>query len=69
MTEHDFTALEQHIDQLLEHCRHLELENQRLRKQEPLLKEERNRLQHANEATRHKVEAMITRLKSLEQQA
>ncbi len=69
MSEHSFNALEQRIDQLMEHCNTLVLENQRLQKQEKLLKEERNRLQQANQATRHKVEAMISRLKSLEQQA
>lgn len=67
MTEHYFTALEQKIDQILEHCQQLEQENKTLKERERVLKEERAHLTQLNEQTQSKIEAMITRLKSLEQ--
>ncbi|MGH1431329.1 MAG: cell division protein ZapB [Neptuniibacter sp.] len=81
MTESYFNALEQKIDQILERYNKLEEENQQLRDRERLLKEEnqqlrdrerplkeeRAQLSQINEQTQAKIEAMITRLKSLEQ--
>lgn len=67
MTESYFNALEQKIDQILERYNKLEEENQQLREKERLLKEERAQLSQINEQTQAKIEAMITRLKSLEQ--
>jgi len=67
MSEPSFNALEQKIDQILEHYSKLKEENQQLRERERLLKEERAQLSQINEQTQHKIEAMITRLKSLEQ--
>ena len=67
MTESYFNALEQKIDQFLERYNKLEEENQQLREKERLLKEERAQLSQINEQTQAKIEAMITRLKSLEQ--
>ncbi|MFY0678714.1 MAG: TIGR02449 family protein [Neptuniibacter sp.] len=67
MTESYFNALEQKIDQILERYNKLEEENQQLRERERLLKEERAQLSQINEQTQAKIEAMITRLKSLEQ--
>ena len=67
MTESYFNALEQKIDQILERYSKLEAENQQLRERERLLKEERAQLSKINEQTQSKIEAMITRLKSLEQ--
>lgn len=67
MTESYFNALEQKIDQILERYNKLEEENQQLREKERLLKEERAQLSQLNEQTQAKIEAMITRLKSLEQ--
>ncbi|NVK44326.1 MAG: TIGR02449 family protein [Oceanospirillaceae bacterium] len=69
MSDHYFDALERKIDQLLDHCHRLEQENVRLRQQEATLKEERARLLQLNDQTRGKVEAMIQRLKALEQNA
>ncbi len=69
MSDHYFDALERKIDQLLDHCHQLEQENQRLRQQEATLKDERARLLQLNDQTRSKVEAMIQRLKALEQNA
>jgi len=67
MSDHYFAALEQRIDQLLQHCQQLELENQHLRREQSELKEERSHLLKLNNETRSKVEAMIQRLKALEQ--
>lgn len=67
MAESYFNALEQKIDQILERHSRLEAENQQLRARERLLKEERAQLIQINEQTQNKIEAMITRLKSLEQ--
>ena len=67
MTESYFNALEQKIDQILERHAKLEAENQQLRDRERLLKEERAQLIQINEQTQNKIEAMISRLKSLEQ--
>ncbi|GGO87744.1 hypothetical protein GCM10011348_41630 [Marinobacterium nitratireducens] len=69
MSDHYFDALERKIDQLLDHCHRLEQENVHLRQQEAALKEERARLLQLNDQTRSKVEAMIQRLKALEQNA
>ena len=67
MTEHYFNALEQKIDQILDRCQQLEQENVQLKERERLLKEERAQLALQNEQTQSKIEAMISRLKSLEQ--
>lgn len=67
MTEHYFNALEQKIDQLLEHCEQLNQENIQLRAREQQLKEERAQLVQLNEQTQSKIQAMIMRLKALEQ--
>jgi len=67
MTEHYFDALEQKIDRLIHKIDELERENQRLKDQENKLREERAQLIQLSNQTQGKVEAMIQRLKSLEQ--
>lgn len=67
MNEHYFNALEQKIDQLLAHCEQLTEENSQLRAREQQLKEERAQLVQLNEQTQSKIQAMIMRLKALEQ--
>lgn len=67
MTEHYFNALEQKIDRLINKIDELERENQRLKDQENKLREERAQLIQLSNQTQGKVEAMIQRLKSLEQ--
>jgi len=67
MTEHYFDTLEAQLTQLIDRCQQLEQENQQLKTSEARLREERARLLQVNDQTRHKVEAMIQRLKSLEQ--
>lgn len=69
MTDHYFIALEQKIDQLLSRCEQLELENAHLRLSEQQARQERAKLLQTNDQTRVKVEKMIQRLKTLEQNA
>ena len=66
MSEHLFNALEHKVDQLISRLNALEVENQRLREAEYRLKEERTSLLQVNTQTQTKIEAMISRLKSLE---
>ncbi|WP_428036671.1 DUF904 domain-containing protein [Amphritea sp.] len=69
MSAQAFDKLEQQINALIRHCQQLERSNRDLHLQIAALKEERNqRLQVAGQ-TEQKIEAMISRLKTLEQQA
>lgn len=68
MSEHYFNALEQKIDLLLTRLQQLEQENGHLREREAKLREERAQLLQMHDQTRDRVEAMIARLKALEQQ-
>jgi len=61
--------LENKLDQLIHLCERLEKENQNLRTKESDWARERTRLIEKNELARSRVEAMISRLKSLETQA
>lgn len=72
MSEHTQTTavlatISQHVDQLLELCRRLREENRSLRHSQDQLTTERAQLLAKNEQARIRVEAMINRLKSLEQ--
>lgn len=67
MSENYFDVLESRLIQLMERCETLEKENEQLKSSEAVLREERARLLQINDQTRQKVEAMIQRLKSLEQ--
>lgn len=66
MTDHYFAALEQKLDQLIKRLHQLEEQNRQLRSRNAKLEEERAHLVQSNETTRTQVEAMITRLKTLE---
>ncbi len=68
MSAEQFRALEHQIDQLIYRCNQLEQENKNLRNQEVLWKKERIKLVEKNELARTRVEAMIHRLKALEQE-
>lgn len=68
MTAEQIRALEHQIDQLIYRCQQLEEENINLRQQELSFRKERARLIEKNEQARVRVEAMIQRLKSLEQE-
>ena len=69
MAEQDFNSLEQKIDELIRLCEHLNNENNALKSKASNWTLERAKLVEKNELARAKIEAMITRLKSLEQNA
>ncbi len=58
--------LEKKLDMLIELCDQLQAENNSLRDKESALLKERSKLLEKNETARSRVEAMITRLKSLD---
>ncbi len=75
MTDQLLLALETKLDQLIQQCERLNAENIALKSQvaeadsrESEWNVERTRLVEKNELARTRVEAMITRLKSLEEQ-
>ena len=68
MSTEPFGALEHQIDQLIYRCHQLEQENRTLRTQENSWRKVRTRLIEKNELARTRVEAMIERLKALEQE-
>lgn len=57
------------VDRLLELCEFLSTENRLLKERESHWLQERSRLMEKNELARNRVEAMITRLKSLEEES
>lgn len=69
MDEQQFIALERKIDELIKLCDQLNAENHALKSRESNWTLERARLVEKNETARSKIESMITRLKSLEQNA
>jgi cell division protein ZapB len=69
MDEQQITALEQKLDELIKLCDELNNENNSLKSRESNWALERAKLVEKNEMARAKIEAMITRLKSLEQNA
>ena len=62
----DLESLEQKINELIDLCQLLARENRALRTQQSHWTTERARLIEKNELAKTKVEAMISRLKSLE---
>lgn len=75
MTDQLLSALETKLDQLIQECGRLSAENIQLSQEITASKEresnwqvERVRLVEKNELARNRVEAMISRLKSLEEQ-
>ena len=76
MTDQPLLALESKLDQLIQECNRLNADNVALKQElaDAKLREsdwasERSRLIEKNEIAKTRVEAMITRLKSLEEQA
>lgn len=67
MDKQQITALEKKLDELIKLCEVLNNENHVLKSRESNWALERSRLVEKNELARVKVEAMIARLKSLEQ--
>lgn len=66
MEEPDINTLTLKVVQLIELCDRLQAQNQHLHVQEKSWREERLQLIEKNDLARQKVEAMISRLKSLE---
>ncbi len=66
-TEQLFKNLESRVDEFIELCEEYKRHNQSLKSRETQLSEERANLMKKNDMARAKVEAMISRLKSLEQ--
>lgn len=67
MASQQLKVLEGKINELIKVCNQLHEENRTLKANELFLMSERSRLQEKNEEARVKVEAMIGRLKTLEQ--
>ena len=63
----DIDTLERKVNELIELCKLLARENKALRNQQSNWTTERARLIEKNELAKSKVESMISRLKSLEQ--
>jgi len=66
MADKQLKALEQKIDELIMLCKELNAENQLLKAQSAGWQQERQELIDKNELARSKVEAMITRLRTME---
>jgi len=68
MAEFDLNRLEQQVDELIRLCDRLREENASLRASQEHLVSERADLIEKTELARSKVEAMVARLKSMEEQ-
>ena len=66
ITEEHIAELEAKLSELIDLTDHLKVENASLKAQQSNLVAEKSRLIEKNETARTKVEAIITRLKSLE---
>ena len=67
MEQPEINTLIEKVDRLIDICDQLQLQNRQLLTQERSWREERLQLIEKNDLARQKVEAMILRLKSLEQ--
>ncbi len=65
--EHELKRLEQRVDALVRVCDQLQDENKSLKQRQDTLTAERANLLQKNEQVRARVEAMIGRLKAMEQ--
>lgn len=63
----ELQRLEKRLDELVAICRQLQEENQSLKERQDMLTEDRATLLQKNELVRGRVEAMISRLKAMEQ--
>lgn len=67
MAKQDFIALQRKVEELIKLSHALNEENRSLKAREAHLQQERNRLGEKYELARSRLEAMVTRLKALEQ--
>jgi len=65
--ESDLRRLEDRLDELVKICNQLQSENKSLKEKQETLSKERATMVQKNEEVRARVEAMIVRLKSMEQ--
>ena len=65
--EKELKRLEKRLDELVQICKKLQTENQSLKQRQDSIAEERANLIQKNEQVRARVEAMIGRLKAMEQ--
>ena len=65
--EDELKRLEKRLDELVQICKKLQTENQSLKQRQDSIAEERANLIQKNEQVRARVEAMIVRLKAMEQ--
>jgi len=65
--ENDLKRLEERLDDLFRICDRLQTENKSLKEKQEMLSKERSTLLQKNENVSARVEAMIIRLKSMEQ--
>jgi len=65
--EHELKRLEKRVDALVSVCDQLQDENKSLKQRQDVLTSERANLLQKNEQVRARVEAMIGRLKAMEQ--
>ena len=65
--ENELKHLEKRLDELVKICKKLQTENQSLKQRQDSIAEERANLIQKNEQGRARVEAMIGRLKAMEQ--
>ncbi|MFL2554856.1 MAG: TIGR02449 family protein [Candidatus Rariloculaceae bacterium] len=63
----ELQRLEKRLDELVTICRQLQEENQSLKERQDMLTEDRATLLQKNELVRGRVEAMVSRLKAMEQ--
>lgn len=67
MAEAKFEVLSDKVDRLIKYCAQLESDNSALRELQEDWHQERSQLMQKNDLARNKIEAMIGRLKALEQ--
>ena len=69
MDDQDLKTLTKKIDELIQFCGELDSENRKLKADALTWQQEREQLIEKTETARSRVEAMITKLKALEQEA
>ncbi|MCP5209439.1 MAG: TIGR02449 family protein [Hahellaceae bacterium] len=67
MTELTLEALSEKVNRLVDYCEQLRTDNQAMRQLQDDWHKERSQLMQKNDLARNKIEAMIGRLKALEQ--
>ena len=69
MTETSMKTLEEKVDALIQLCADMKSENQRLREEQHVLQTERTNLLNKNQLARTRLEKVLDRLKSLQQES